>query len=185
MNLPIIKKTLDKGDKYIPADWLKKIYGACDNARDKAYIMYHAETGLRVSDVLKTRLEFIEWNEGRTWTKDIKKDRWRYVYWPDFVKGQLLQWLKFRDALGKKDKLLFPFERRTASRIIQRWAEVVGFPYADQVSSHWLRHTYIRLSRAKGRDLKAVQQNTGDTVNTILEWYSSLDRENLRKEANK
>ena len=53
---------------------------------------------------------------------------------------------------------------------------------SDRVSSHWLRHTFIRLSKRAGRDVKAVQQNTGDTIQTILEWYEELSDEEMGEE---
>ncbi len=43
--------------------------------------------------------------------------------------------------------------------------------------THWLRHTFIRLSRRAGRDIKFVQQNTGDSLKTILEHYEGLTDE--------
>lgn len=174
---------LHKGDKYISAAYLTRIYEICDSPRDKAYIMYHAETGLRVSDVVKTNIGHIDWREHRTYTFDHKKDEWRFIYWPGNIKGQLQQWLKYRQAKGIKSELLFPFSERTASRIINKWAVLAGHPLGRLVSSHWLRHTYIRLSKAAGRDIKAVQQNTGDTILTLLNWYSDLDQDSLKRQA--
>lgn len=178
----IVSKKISKGDKYIPEEWLKKLYDLVDNVRDKTYIMYHTETGLRVSDVINTELVHIDWENFRTYTYDHKKDEWRYVYYPEFVKSQLKMWLKQRQAEGIKDKRLFPISEKTANRILKRWCSRIGFPFADRVGSHWLRHTFIRLSRKSGRDLKAVQQNTGDTVKTILEWYSDLSSEDMKRE---
>jgi len=178
----MLSQKISKGDKYIPQEWLKKLYDLCDNVRDKTYIMYHSQTGLRVSDVVGSELVHIDWENFRTYTYDHKKDQWRWVFYPEFVKSQLKMWLKQRQLEGIKSKLLFPFSEKTANRIIKRWCKAVGFPYSRIVGSHWLRHTFIRLSRKAGRDIKAVQQNTGDTVKTILEWYSDLSSEDMRRE---
>lgn len=185
MNELLKIEKLHKGDKYIPAKWVKQFYDYCESPRDKTYIMYHLETGLRVSDVVNTEIVHIDFKECRTYTYDHKKDAWRFIYFPEKVKYQIKQWLKFRETAGIKDKRLFPFSQRTANRILKTLAKKIEFPYFDYISSHWLRHTYIRLSRAAGRDIKAVQQNTGDTINTLLEWYSDPSREDLQKEANK
>lgn len=183
----IVSEKIRKGDKYFPAEWVQRIAEAMDSARDRAYFLYHIHTGLRVNDVLSTRLEHLDWQLCRTYTYDHKKDSWRHVYWPESIKGILKMWLKERqntiEVLDKEQKqLLFPFTDKTANRIIQRWAAKVSFPYASKVGSHWCRHTFIRLSRQVGRDIKAVQANTGDTVRTLLEWYADLSHEDMRRE---
>lgn len=178
----IMSKKISKGDKFIPEEYLKKLYDIIDNPRDKAYIIYHAETGLRVSDVLGTELVHVDWQNLKTYTYDFKKDTWRFVYFPDKVKAALKMWLLERENQGIKDKLLFPFSEKTANRILKHWCKQINFPYFELVGSHWLRHTFIRLSRKAGRDIKAVQQNTGDTIKTILEWYSDLSSADMREE---
>ena len=70
------------------------------------------------------------------------------------------------------------------NRILKKWCAKIGFKYADKVASHWCRHTFIRLSRKAKRDIKAVQQNTGDSINTLLEWYSDLSAEDMNEELN-
>lgn len=178
----VVSKKISKGDKYIPEPYLKKLYELIDNVRDKTYIMYHSETGLRVTDVINSEIVHIDWDNFRTYTYDFKKDKWRWVYYPEFIKSQLKMWLKQRQIEDIKDKRIFPFSEKTANRILKRWCKKINFPYADIVGSHWLRHTFIRLSRKAGRDIKAVQQNTGDTVKTILEWYSDLSRDDMKSE---
>jgi len=181
----VVSNKINKGDKYIPIEWVKKFYNLCDNIRDKTYLMYHIETGLRISDVVHTEIVHIDWQNNRSYTYDHKKDKWRWIYFPEFVRSQLKMWLKQRQIEGIKDKRLFPFSEKTANRIIKRWAKKIEFPYSEQISSHWCRHTFIRLSRKVGRDIKAVQQNTGDTIKTILEWYSDLSAEDMKEEIEK
>ena len=178
----VLSKKISKGDKYIPEKYLKRIFEVVDNVRDKSYIMYHVETGLRVSDVVNTETVHIDLQNLKTYTYDHKKDQWRWVYYPEHVKSQITMWLKERQNQDIRDKRLFPFSEKTANRIIKHWCKKVDFPYSNEVGSHWLRHTFIRLSRKAGRDIKAVQQNTGDTIKTILEWYSDLSSEDMAEE---
>lgn len=181
----VVVPRLEKGDKYFSQDWLRRLLDAPDNARDRAYLTYHVQTGLRVSDVVNTEIVHIDWNEHKTYTYDHKKDKWRFVYWPAHVKPVLQMWLKQRQAEGIKSPKLFPFCEKTAGRILEKWSRSIGHPNAHRVGTHWLRHTFIRLSRKVGRDIKAVQQNTGDTVKTLLEWYSDLSSEDLQLEIKK
>lgn len=181
----VVSSKLHKGDKYIPEKYVQLLYETIDDPKDKAYVMYHIETGLRVSDVVNTELVHVDWQNGKTYTYDHKKDAWRWIYWPMKVKASLKMWLKQRQIKEIKDKRLFPFSEKTANRILKKWCKKIDFPFADIVGSHWCRHTFIRLSRKTGRDIKAVQQNTGDTVKTILEWYSDLNSEDMRNEIEK
>lgn len=183
----VVSRKISKGDKYFPVDVVRAMERVAESARDRAYLLYHIQTGLRVSDVVATRIEHIDWKEFRTYTFDHKKDSWRWVYWAASLKGPLKMWLKER--LARKDlesreqkQLLFPFSEKTANRIIKGLATSAGFRYSSLVSSHWCRHTFIKLSRAAGRDIKAVQQNTGDTIRTLLDWYSNFSKDEMRRE---
>lgn len=178
----VLSKGLDKVDKYLRAQDLKALYDRIDNPRDRAYIMYHAETGLRVRDVVRTEWVHVKWQECRTYTYDHKKDEWRWVYWPESVKPALKMWRLHMESSGLKSETLFPFCERTATRILRGWLRTLGHPLSERAGSHWLRHTFVRLSRRAGRDIKAVQQNTGDSLTTILNWYSSLNSEDMREQ---
>ena len=177
---PGVSKKIPKVDKYFPQEFLQKLYNEVDSIRDKVYIMYHAETGLRVSDVVGTEIVHIDLDKCRTLTYDHKKDEWRLIYFPRFLVGTIKQWIQHRKVTGIKDKRLFPFSGKTANRIIKKWCNLLEFKYAGWASSHWFRHTFIRLSRRAGRDIKAVQQNTGDTIKTLLEWYEALPEGEMR-----
>lgn len=193
-NLPALSKKINKADKYIPRETLLKIYDIIDNPLEKAYIMFHAETGLRVSDIvgqkkrksndreLGLEIQNIDWQGLQAHIYDHKKNLWRWIVFPEKVKAILKQYLLYRQAEGIEERQLFPISEKTCNRIIKKWARKAGFQYADQVGSHWLRHTFIRLSRASGRDIKLVQANTGDTIKTLLEWYSDLSLEDKRRE---
>lgn len=173
---------ISKGDKYFPAWVCNKLYETIDNPRDLAYVMYHIETGLRVSDVVNSEWVHLDWQNLRTYTYDKKKDQWRYIYWPEKVKAKLKLWRLDMQNQNIKSKYIFPFSEKTANRIIKKWCQAIEFQHADKVGSHWCRHTFIRLSRKIGRDIKAVQQNTGDTIRTLLEWYSELGQEEMQEQ---
>lgn len=178
----ILTKKLDKGDKYFPQEWVKKLYDTIDNPRDKAYIMTHIETGLRVSDVLGIELVHIDWQNNQMYIYDKKKDSWRWIVFPDKIRGSLKMWLKEKQIKDLKEQKLFNFSEKTANRIIKKWCNKIDFPFKQYVSTHWCRHTYIRLSQKVGRDIKIVQQNTGDKIETILQWYSDLSMEERKKQ---
>jgi integrase len=181
----VLSKKIAKGDKYFPKEIVEKLYSLIPHIRDKTYLMFHIETGLRIRDVLGCEFVHVDWDLNRIYCYDFKKDKWRYVYYPPKVKAALKIWLRHRESIGIKDKRIFPFSAKTANRIVKKRTAEVGFRFAAVAGTHWCRHTFIRLSRKAGRDLKFVQQNTGDTVKTILEWYSDLSTDDLIVEVSK
>lgn len=192
----IVSPKIEKKDKYLPAEVLSKLYVAVDDIQDLFYIMWHCETGVRISDIVGVKrkgrerqlgqeIDRIDWDNNRIMTYDHKKDSWRWVYFPNRVRAKLKMWLKEKQAKGITGRELFPFSEKTCNRILKKWCKKIGFKHADFVSTHWCRHTFIRLSRRVGRDIKAVQQNTGDKVETILAWYAELDEIEMNKELEK
>jgi integrase len=189
----IVSPKIDKSDKFFPVQTLQQLYDRIDNIRDLFYVMWHCETGVRISDIVGVKrkdrerlmgqeIDRIDWDEHRIKTYDHKKNAWRWVYYPVKVESKLKQWLKEmqnQDMLGRE---LLPLSEKTCNRILQRWCREIDFKYWRSVGTHWCRHTFIRLSRRAGRDIKAVQQNTGDTIKTLLEWYSDLSGEDMRRE---
>jgi integrase len=189
-----VSKKISKADKFIPKAYLLKIYEIVDHPLDDAYISFHAEVGVRVSDIVGQKrktsnhrdigleVNNIDWQNNKANIYDHKKNKWRYVTFPEKVKAKLKRYMLWRQSQKIEDRQLFPISEKTCNRIIKKWCKKVEFPYSEQVASHWLRHTFIRLSRSAGRDIKFVQANTGDTVNTILEWYSDLNDEDKKRE---
>jgi hypothetical protein len=48
----MVSPKITKTDKFIPADILAKFYDTIDNIRDLFYVMWHCETGVRISSVI-------------------------------------------------------------------------------------------------------------------------------------
>lgn len=190
----VVSKKIAKSDKYITKPYLQKIYEICDHPLEQAYIMFHAETGVRVSDIVGQKrrnsnhrdigleVQNIDWQNCKAHIYDHKKNLWRWVTFPEKVKASLKRFMLYRQANNIEDRQLFPISEKTCNRIIKKWAKAAEFPYHKEVGSHWLRHTFIRLSRTAGRDIKFVQANTGDEVETILNWYSDLNDEDKKRE---
>jgi len=187
-------KTIPKSDKYIPEETIRALNSKVDNIKDKFYLNWHIQTGVRVSDIvgqkkrgnkgreLGQEINNLDWDNNRIWTYDHKKNKWRWVYFPEEVRSLLKMWLKERQNLGINDRQIFPYSEKSCNRILKKWCKEVGFKYSNSVGSHWCRHSFIRLSRKANRDIKAVEQNTGDTFKTLLEWYADLSSEDMRKE---
>lgn len=104
---------------------------------------------------------------------DEKKDTWRDIV---VTKSTLQLILMHLNAKPMQTPTLFDFSYKTANRRLRKWCLKANIGIRK---AHWhtLRHTYIMQSRLKGRDIKVVQQQTGDSLLTLLRVYSNLSVE--------
>lgn len=177
-------KDLEKHDKYFTQEWLSKLLGVIDNPRDKCLFTLHAETGVRASDLLGWDIRHEEFDNNRIKLLDYKKDVYRWVYFPDHCKPLIKMWKKERQNKGIKSNKLFNISIQHYNRVVKKWAKKVGHPLATQCSTHWFRHTFIRLSLKAGRDMTTVRQNTGDSYKTIHQWYTGYGMDDMKEEIN-
>jgi integrase len=174
---------VDNSHKYLSEEELQRLLTTIDDLKDKTLIVFALETGLRRSEIVTIRTADIDFERQTVKVFDEKKDEWRLVVFPQYVGTQLRMYLKARK---RRSAYLFPFSHRTANRKLQRWCQAAKIRLdpqgRTQVSFHWLRHTFIRRSKMVGRDIKVVQQNTGDTIETILKYYRDLSIEDRIRE---
>jgi integrase len=106
---------------------------------------------------------------------DEKKNRFRDVMPSRDTMATIRMYLNER---RKEDARLFPFSVKTAERKIQLWTKkLLGFVR----SWHSLRTTYITRCAELGQSLKIVQENTGDSIRTLLTYYTKLSPDTRRK----
>ena len=169
---------IDSSDKYLSTEEIRRLVDTIDDLEDKVLILLALETGLRRSEVVTIQTSNLDFERQTAKVYDYKKDEWRNVVYPMSMKSNLRMYLQSR---RHKSPLLFPFSAKTANRKLKRWCTTAGIRIGPNggtvVSFHWLRHTFIRRSKMVGRDIKVVQQNTGDTIETILKYYRNLSIE--------
>jgi integrase len=170
-------------DKYLTEEEIKRLLDLIDDVEDKTLILFALETGLRRSEIVSIQTANIDYERQVLQVYDQKKDQWRSVVFPRYVGSYLKMYLRARQ---RRSPLLFPFSARTANRKLKRWCQTADIRLdahgQTMVSFHWLRHTFIRRSKMAGRNIKVVQQNTGDTVETILKYYRDLSIEDRARE---
>ncbi|TET90468.1 MAG: site-specific integrase [Methanomassiliicoccales archaeon] len=185
---------VSRTDKYFNEADVRQLLSSIAILEDKALIAFGIDTGLRVSEVVGVITSNINFDENAVLAYDHKKDEWRNVIFTQPV-GNLLQ--MYLNERSTKDQRLFPFSWKTAERKVKRWCKVAGIKISDGTRKvngkvvpegetyctwHYCRGTFMRMSRRVGRDMKVVQQNTGDSVRTILEYYGDLSLEDRAQE---
>jgi len=173
-----MSKKIPHSDKYLTEEEIKKLIQSIEILEDKTLILFTLETGLRRSEVVNIYTSNLEFKRQVVQVFDDKKDEWRSIVYPNYVGSQVKMYLNNRE---ESSQFLFPFCGKTANRKLKKWAKKADIRTNDMgqtdVSFHWLRHTYIRRSKKVGRDIKVVQQNTGDTIETVLKYYRDLSIE--------
>ena len=160
-------------EKYLSEGEIERLLSIIDNVGDKCLIAVGIDSGGRVSEVVGILTSNIDYDRQTIKIWDEKKDVWRK--W--VLTKPTMQLIKmYLNSRQKASPELFPFSYKTANRRLKKWCAQVGIP---KEKAHWhaLRHTYIVQSRMKGRDIKAVQQQTGDSLLTLLRVYSNLSSE--------
>jgi len=181
------KNKTDNSQKYLFENELKALFDVIDDIEARTLIEFALETGLRASDVTGILTSNIEFEHQYIKIWDEKKDTWRNIVFPKSTGNLIKMYLKARKQNGPG---LFPYSEKTLRRRLQDYCRKAGIRKVKKktgtaVGWHWLRHTFIRRSQMAGRDIKVVQQNTGDTIETILKYYRDLSIEDRVKEIEK
>ena len=157
-------------EKYLTKVEIKRLLSEIDNIEDKTLIALGLDSGGRVSEIVGILTSNIDFDRQIIKIWDEKKDLWRE--W--VITKPVLQSIKmYLNSRSNQTKELFTFSYKTANRRLKKWCREAGIP-PEKAHWHTLRHTYIIQSRLMQRDIKAVQQQTGDSLLTLLRIYSNL-----------
>ena len=179
-----MRKKPENSPKYLFDDEIKKLLDSIEKIEDRAVIEFGLETGLRASDIVGIITSNIDFEHQfiKVWYE--KKDNWRNIVFPKTTGNILKMYLNARKTKSPK---LFPCSEKTLQRTLQNYCRLAKLRPAKLktgtlIGWHWLRHTFIRRSQMFNRDIKLVQQNTGDTIETILKYYRDLSIEDRIRE---
>ena len=137
------------------------------------------ELGSRVSEIVGIRWEDLDRSRVIITLWDEKKDLERICTIPDELWEELAVFGKMVD---KRHGRLFPISDKTANRWLKEAAAKAGVK--RRVRWHMMRHTHVVQSRRAGRDWNWIAQQTGDSVATLIKWYSKLSIEDRHEIGN-
>jgi len=171
----VVKKRKRYPNRPLNEVQIRALLHSIDNIRDDALIRLGLSTGLRVSEVVSIRTSEIDFDRGVIKIWDEKKDKWRLVM-PTLDTLSTIK--KYLNSLEKQPQYLFPFSKKTAERIIQKYSKkALGFI----ISWHSLRTTYVSRSVELEQSPAVVMVNTGDSPATILKYYTKLPETVMRR----
>lgn len=164
---------------------IRKLLSVIKKLRDWAMILILLRTGMRIGELLNTRVSDINLRENRIDVYEAEKTRvGRVVYLSDDARSALRVWLKKRNR--QKEHLFYgPGHRQTLSyessrQIFIRYLEKANLTHKGY-TLHCLRHTFASELLNAGMRLECLQQLLGHSSIEMTRRYARLT-DNTRKE---
>jgi len=178
-------KVPDALPRAIDPEDVRHLLSVIKKPRDWAMILILLRTGMRIGELLETKVRDINLRERRIEVFEARKNRvGRVVYLSDDARCALKVWLRKRDS--RKEYLFYGSGRSTAlsyeaSRtIFRRYIEKAGLTHKGY-TLHCLRHTFASELLNAGMRLECVQQLLGHSSIEMTRRYARLT-DNTRKE---
>ena len=160
---------------------LKKIRG---KPRDKAMILVLLRTGMRICELLATKIEDINLRERKILIFESAKNRiGRVVYLSDDSQVALKKWMKIRK---KESNYLFygrcgrPLSYEAARSVFKKYTDKAGLSQKGY-TLHCLRHTFASELLSAGMPLESLQYLMGHSSIVVTRRYTRLTNIALEK----
>ena len=163
---------------------VQQLLGVIEKPRDRALILVLLRTGMRIGELLATRMSEVNLREKQIIIMEAQKTRvGRVAYLSEDACRALKIWLKMRDS-GKAYLFYGQGRQRlgyTASRVMfTKYLEVAGLA-PKGYSLHCLRHTCATELLNAGMRLECLQQLLGHSSIEMTRRYARLT-DNTRRE---
>ncbi|MDD4987005.1 MAG: tyrosine-type recombinase/integrase [Dehalococcoidales bacterium] len=163
--------------KAMDPDDVNELLCAIDYPRDRAMILVLLRTGMRIGELLNTRMPDLHLRDRRIEIYEGEKNRLgRVVYLSDDAMGALRAWLKIRDP---QKMLLFYAAGRssmaytTARLIFEKYITKAGLSHKGY-SLHALRHTFASELLNAGMRIECLQPLMGHSSLDVTRRYARL-----------
>jgi site-specific recombinase XerD len=152
----------------------KKIRG---KPRDKAMILVLLRTGMRICELLTTKIQDINLRERKILIFESAKNRvGRVVYLSEDARVALRKWIKIRKQ--KTDYLFYGHRRRplsyeAARSVFKKYLDKAGLSQKGY-TLHGLRHTFASELLSAGMPLESLQYLMGHSSIVVTRRYARL-----------
>jgi integrase len=156
---------------------VSRLLFAIKRIRDKALILLLLRTGLRIGELLNTRIDDIKLKDRKIVILESGKNKiGRVGYFSDDAQKALRAWLKKRDSsqqylfYGKRKDFMNYTSVRT---IFVNYLKKAGLSH-KKYTLHCLRHTYASELLSAGISLESLQQLLGHSSVEVTRRYARL-----------
>jgi len=184
-----IKKIRLRVPEFLPraieAESIKKILWVVTGTRNRAMILLLLRTGMRIGELLNTRIKDINLEEQKIMIYEARKTGiGRVVYFSEDARQALEKWLQERDT-----SQTFLFYNKGNSRLSYGAARIIFVKAVEKAgladrgySLHRLRHTFASELLNAGMRLECLQQLLGHTHIEMTRRYARLTDKSREEE---
>jgi len=165
-------------------DEVRRLFASVTNLKHRTMLMLTYASGLRVSELVRLRVEDIDGERGVIHIRKAKGKRDRFSIFPASLRPQLLAYWKV-SKLGMSG-WLFPGQshdhhlaERSIQAVLERALKQAGI--SKPVSMHTLRHTFATHLLEQGTDLRYIQELLGHQSVRTTEIYTHVSNRVLGK----
>jgi integrase/recombinase XerD len=166
-------------------DHVRRFLSVIEDVRDRAMVLVLLRTGMRIGELLNTRVSDIRIREQTiTIFEGRKNRRGRVVYLSPDALSALKRWLKRRESKGE---FVFHAQNRTrmsyttARMMFERYLKTAGL-LGKGYSLHCLRHTFASELLNAGMRLEHLQELLGHDSIEVTRRYARLTNKTRREE---
>lgn len=191
---PVASWSLTSLPRYVSAETVERIIDACDpaqpcGARDRAILVLLARLGLRGGDIVRMRLDDIDWENARVRVTGKARREVRLPL-PQEVGDAILAYLHVRRSVVGRDQVFLtaraPWKPLAASSsvsaIVRRAIDRAGV-CAPTHGAHLLRHSVATAMLREGVSLPSIGAILRHRSVETTAWYAKVDVELLRSVA--
>ena len=164
---------------------VKKLIRTIRVPRDRAMFLLLLRTGMRIGEMLKSKLSDINLKEQKMLIyESLKNHEGRVVYFSDDAKAAIKKWIKERNP---HKRFLFysqghhNFSYGGANRMFKKYLEKAGLSQ-QKYSLHCVRHTFASELLNAGMSLESLQKLLGHSDTETTRRYAKLTDKTLESE---
>jgi integrase/recombinase XerD len=160
------------------------IFRSVNNLKHRTMLMLTYASGLRVSEIVKLRIEDIDGERGLIHIRDAKGKKDRYTILPESMKGILNDYWKtykldYSGWLFQGAELNQHLSSRSIQAVFCRALEKSGIK--KTATMHTLRHSFATHLLEQGTDLRYIQELLGHKNSKTTEIYTHVSKRSLGK----
>jgi len=167
----------DRLPRAIDPEDLKQLLSVIDQVRDRALILLLLRTGMRIGELLHTKVHDVDLSNHRILIYQADKTGvGRVAYYSDDAKEALLSWLRVRNTF--KENLFYGRGRSSLSYeaarcMFNKYLEKAGLSYSGY-TLHCLRHTFATELLNARMPLECLRVLLGHTSLEVTRIYARL-----------
>lgn len=170
-------KLPDRLPRAINPEDVKRLLSVIDKVRDRALVLLLLRTGMRIGELLDTKVHDVDLNNHRILIYEAEKNSvGRVVYFSDDAREALLSWLRVRNTF--RENLFYgqgnkPLSYEAARSMFNKYSEKAGLLYSGY-TLHCLRHTFATDLLNARMPLECLRVLLGHTSLEVTRIYARL-----------